>query len=75
MPADVAAVNRAEVLACRARLVLVDGLVDDCGRLSAMLAQRTGAFDVRTLKEPCRVGGRRRSVSSLPKTSSGNCPT
>lgn len=56
MPADVPAVNRAEVLACRARLVLVDGLVDDCGRLSAMLAQRTGAFDVSTLKEPFRVG-------------------
>lgn len=59
MPADVPRANQDEVLACCARLVLVDGLLDDCGRLSAMLARHTGAFDVSTLKEPYRVEGKK----------------
>jgi threonine synthase len=59
MPADVPRANQDEVLACGARLVLVDGLIDDCGRLSALLAEHTGAFDVSTLKEPYRVEGKK----------------
>jgi threonine synthase len=59
MPADVPVANQAEVLACGAQLILVDGLIDDCGRLSALIAERTGAFDVSTLKEPYRVEGKK----------------
>jgi threonine synthase len=59
MPADAPDANQHEVLMCGARLVLVDGLIDDCGRLSHLLAERTGAFDMSTLKEPYRVEGKK----------------
>jgi threonine synthase len=42
-----------------ARLVLVEGFISDCGRISTALSERTGAFDVSTLKEPYRVEGKK----------------
>ncbi len=59
MPADVPEANQLEVLVCGATLVLVDGFITECGRLSAQLAERTGAFDVSTMKEPYRVEGKK----------------
>jgi threonine synthase len=59
MPADVPAANRDEVLVCGAQVLLVDGLISDCGRLSQLIAEETGAFDVSTLKEPYRVEGKK----------------
>lgn len=59
MPADVPAANRDEALVCGARVILVEGLISDCGRLAGRLAARTGAFDVSTLKEPYRVEGKK----------------
>lgn len=59
VPVDAAPINRHEVLATGARLVLVDGLISDCGRISIAVADRTGAFDVSTLKEPYRVEGKK----------------
>ncbi len=47
------------MLAAGGRLVLVKGLISDCGRIAAALAERTGAFDVSTLKEPYRVEGKK----------------
>src|SRR5690606_31310684 len=48
MPADVPAANRDEALLCGAKVVLVDGLISDCGALSRRVADATGAFDVST---------------------------
>jgi threonine synthase len=59
MPVDVPAANREEALVCGARVLLVDGLISDCGRLTALIAEETGAFDVSTLKEPYRVEGKK----------------
>jgi threonine synthase len=59
IPVDAAPVNRQEALAMGARLVLVEGLISDCGRISTALADRNGAFDVSTLKEPYRVEGKK----------------
>ena len=59
MPSDAPVVNQAEVAACGADLILVDGLISDCGRLSARIAERTGAFNLSTLKEPYRVEGKK----------------
>jgi len=42
-----------------ARLVLVRGLISDCGKISTALAPKIGAFDVSTLKEPYRVEGKK----------------
>jgi len=59
VPVDAPPASRDEALAMGARLVLVDGLIDDCGRVAASLAARLGAFDVSTLKEPYRVEGKK----------------
>ena len=59
MPADAPAVNQVEVLVTGADLVLLDGLISDCGRLSAVIRDEVGAFDLSTLKEPYRVEGKK----------------
>jgi len=59
VPADVAPASRDEVLAMGGRLVLVEGLINDCGKIASLLADRIGAFDVSTLKEPYRVEGKK----------------
>ncbi|HSK23353.1 MAG TPA: threonine synthase [Egicoccus sp.] len=59
MPVDAPLVNQIEVQVCGARLVLVEGLISDCGKVGAQIAARTGAFDVSTLKEPYRVEGKK----------------
>jgi threonine synthase len=58
-PVDATPVNQQEVLAMGARLILVRGLISDCGRISAALAPKISAFDVSTLKEPYRVEGKK----------------
>jgi threonine synthase len=59
MPSDAPIVNQIEVAACGADLILVDGLISDCGRLTARIAERSGAFNLSTLKEPYRVEGKK----------------
>jgi threonine synthase len=59
MPADAPAINQVEVLVTGATLVLLDGLINDCGRLAAMVRDELGAFDLSTLKEPYRVEGKK----------------
>ncbi len=58
-PVDATPANQQEVLAMGAHLVLVQGLISDCGWISTALADRIGAFDVSTLKEPYRVEGKK----------------
>jgi threonine synthase len=59
MPADAPAANQLEALVCGARLILLDGLISDCGKLARLLGEKTGAFDVATLREPYRVEGKK----------------
>jgi threonine synthase len=59
MPRDVPAVNREEAAVMGARVVLHDGLIDECGAAAREIAAETGAFDVATLKEPYRVEGKK----------------
>jgi threonine synthase len=47
------------VLATGARLIVIEGLISDCGRLAALIRDETGAFDLSTLKEPYRVEGKK----------------
>src|SRR5215217_3770523 len=58
-PVDAAPVNQQEVLTMGAHLILVRGLISDCGKISTARAERIGAFDVSTLKEPYRVEGKK----------------
>jgi threonine synthase len=59
MPADAPIANQLETLVCGARLILLDGLISDCGRLARLLCEQKGAFDMATLKEPYRVEGKK----------------
>ena len=58
-PVDATPANQQEVLVMGARLILVRGLISDCGKISTALADKIGAFDVSTLKEPYRVEGKK----------------
>jgi threonine synthase len=59
MPADTPPVFRIECERYGAKVTLVDGLIDDCGRIVAERAPREGWHDVSTLKEPFRVEGKK----------------
>jgi threonine synthase len=59
VPTDAPPASRDEALAMGARLVLVEGLISDCGHVVSTLAGKLGAFDVSTLKEPYRVEGKK----------------
>lgn len=59
MPADAPLANQHEVAVCGARLFLLDGLISDCAKLARLLVQKTGAFDLATLREPHRVEGKK----------------
>ena len=59
MPVDAPRANIAEVLATGAELILLDGLISDCGRLARLVADELGAVDLSTLKEPFRVEGKK----------------
>jgi threonine synthase len=59
MPADVPAPFRLECYALGAEIMLVDGLITDCGREAQKEAEEHGWFDVSTLKEPYRLEGKK----------------
>jgi threonine synthase len=59
MPVDAPATMQAECQAYGARLLLVDGLIDDCGKVIRAGAAAFGWFDVSTLREPYRAEGKK----------------
>jgi threonine synthase len=59
MPKDAPHINILEVQMAGADLHLVDGLINDAGRIAAAAASGTDWFDVSTLKEPYRVEGKK----------------
>src|SRR6266850_5290806 len=59
MPKDTPAANQIEARQYGAHLTLVDGLINDCGRIIAERKAAEGWFDVSTLKEPYRLEGKK----------------
>jgi threonine synthase len=59
MPKDAPSANQVECLAYGANLTLVDGFINDAGRISGEAAAERGLFDVSTLKEPYRAEGKK----------------
>ncbi len=59
MPADTPPVMVAECRAYGARVLLVAGLIDDCGKVIRAGAAAHGWFDVSTLREPYRAEGKK----------------
>jgi threonine synthase len=58
-PADTPAVNVREIAMQGAEVFLVDGLIDDCGRLVAAGETEVGWFNCSTLREPYRIEGKK----------------
>src|SRR5215211_2994251 len=59
MPRDVPLTMKAECLAYGAQVHLVDGLIDDCGKVIRAGAAAYGWCDVSTLREPYRAEGKK----------------
>ncbi len=59
MPADAPAAMVAECAACGAAVVLVEGLIDDCGKVIRAGATARGWADLSTLREPYRAEGKK----------------
>jgi threonine synthase len=59
VPRDVPARNLDDMQASGADVILVDGLIDDAGRLVHALAAERGWFELATLKEPYRQEGKK----------------
>ncbi|NKB69024.1 MAG: threonine synthase [Candidatus Latescibacteria bacterium] len=59
MPRDTPAAFQIECRSCGAQVELVDGLINDCGRIVAERKEAEGWFDVSTLKEPYRIEGKK----------------
>ena len=59
MPRDVPYMNRAETEIYGAETILVDGLIDDAGRLIRSRAAEQGWFELATLREPYRQEGKK----------------
>jgi threonine synthase len=59
MPRDVPPAMKAECLAYGAHVLLVDGLIDDCGKVIRAGAAAYGWCDVSTLREPYRAEGKK----------------
>jgi threonine synthase len=58
-PDDTPPVNVGEIAAQGGKVWLVNGLINDCGRIVGEGRERAGWFDVSTLKEPYRIEGKK----------------
>ena len=74
MPADAPIANQQEAAICGARVILLDGLISDCGKLARLIAELTGGFDVATLREPYRVEGKKTLGFELAEDFGWNLP-
>jgi threonine synthase len=59
VPRDTPALLIQEMRAYEAEVVLIDGLIDDCGRVAEEYARKHDAFNVATFREPYRVEGKK----------------
>ena len=59
MPKDAPMANKRESSDAGAKLILIDGLISDAGKISREQAQEKGLFDVSTLQEPYRAEGKK----------------
>jgi threonine synthase len=59
MPQDTPIINQIEADLCGAKVFLVNGLINDCGRVVREGVEAMGWFDMSTLKEPYRLEGKK----------------
>ena len=58
-PEDTPDINIREIQSLGAETFLVNGLINDCGKIVGEGKQKVGWFDVSTLKEPYRIEGKK----------------
>jgi threonine synthase len=59
MPDDTPIINQIEAFLCGAKVFLVNGLINDCGKIVREGIDKLGWFDMSTLKEPYRLEGKK----------------
>ncbi|MFC2085803.1 threonine synthase [Bacteroidota bacterium] len=59
MPEDTPRVNQVEAMLAGAKVFLVNGLIDACGKIVQAGKTEMGWFDISTLKEPYRLEGKK----------------
>ena len=59
MPEDTPAANQYEIQLYGASAFLVNGLINDCGKLADVAKEKLNCFDLSTLKEPYRIEGKK----------------
>ena len=59
MPEDTPVINQIESFLCGAKVFLVNGLINDCGKIVREGIDKLGWFDMSTLKEPYRLEGKK----------------
>ncbi len=74
MPKDAPQANQKEVVITGGHLSLVDGLINDAGRISGEKAVELGLFDISTLREPYRVEGKKTMGYEIAEQSGWNLP-
>ena len=74
MPSDTPVAIVLECRAFGAQVHLIDGLISDCGAFIAGQADRSGWFEVSTLKEPYRVEGKKTMGYELWEQFGGTLP-
>ena len=65
MPRDASRVSVVECVQYGAHVVLVDGFINDCGRIIGEKKELEGWFEVSTLKEPYRIEGKKTMAYEL----------
>jgi threonine synthase len=74
MPEDTPVVNQYEARLAGAKTFLVNGLINDCGRIVREGQERLGWFDLSTLKEPYRLEGKKTMGLELAEQCQWNLP-
>jgi len=59
MPENTPQIFKDECRYFGAKLILIDGLIDECGKVAAQIQEDRNAFNVSTLKEPYRLEGKK----------------
>jgi threonine synthase len=74
MPEDAPVINQMEAYLAGAHVLLVNGLITDCGRLVREGVEKAGWFDFSTLKEPYRLEGKKTMGLELAEQGSWDLP-
>ena len=74
MPEDTPVINQIEAYLCGAKVFLVNGLINDCGRIVREGTATMDWFDVSTLKEPYRLEGKKTMGLEIAEQSGWKLP-